>query len=98
MTVHRRRTGAARFVLLLSCVFFVSSLATAQTTVYMLEFMRPEESAWQRRVIDLFHERQDQIRVEIVSVAGTNAIQKMRVMLVAGEPLDIGYYDPHVVN
>lgn len=94
----RSKKKLATSLVFLACCLLAAHLAAAQTTVYMLEFMRPEESDWQRRVIDLFHQQQDEIRVEIVSVAGTNAIQKMRVMLVAGEPLDIGYYDPHVVN
>lgn len=97
MNQSHKRVAMALLVMLLVGAFG-SHLAVAQTTVHMLEFMRAEESAWQKRVIELFHEQQDEIRVELITLAGTSALQKTRVMIAAGEPIDIGYYDPHVVN
>jgi len=73
-------------------------MGTAQTvTVTMIEFVRPEEAQWQREVVRRFHESQDRIRVELVSTAGSNLVDKMLSMLASGTPLDIGYHDPPIV-
>ena len=66
-------------------------MGTAQTvTVTMIEFVRPEEAEWQREVVRRFHESQDRIRVELVSTAGSNLVDKMLSMLASGTPSTSG--------
>ena|GEM_PF-1895624 len=83
------------FALLVAAAFGI--VKAQPVTVTMIEFVRVEEAEWQREVIRRFHASQDKIRVELVSTAGSNLVDKMLSMLASGTPLDIGYHDPPIV-
>lgn len=83
-------------VYVLAGVFSVSAWAQP-ATVKMIQLVRPPEAAWQEEVVGRFHASQSEIRVELVSTAGSDLVTKMLSMLAAGTPLDIGYHDPPLV-
>ncbi len=74
------------------------AMAQQPVTVRMIEFNRLEEMEWQRAVVEQFNAERSDIQIELVSQAGSSLVDKMMTMLAAGEPLDIGYHDPHEIN
>ena len=64
----------------------------------MIELQRPTEQAWQRAVVERFHAEQDLIRVDLLSSGGRALVDQMLTLLAAGDPPDIGYHDPPLIN
>jgi len=50
--------------------------AAAPVKVYMIEFARTDEAEWQRAVVERFHASQDDIQIELISLAGSSVSTK----------------------
>lgn len=90
-----------RWAGVLSALFCAITLAgvgqAAPVIVQMIEFQRVEEAEWQRAVVERYHASQDDIRVELISLAGSSPAVKPLTMIAAGVPLDISYHDPYKI-
>ncbi len=71
--------------------------AAAPVKVYMIEFARTDEAEWQRAVVECFHASQDDIQIELISLAGSSVSTKPLTMIAAGADLDISYHDPYKI-
>lgn len=71
--------------------------AADPVTVTVIAEFRETHLAWQREIVEAFHQENPHIRIELVDTAGTGLVPKMQTMLAGGVPLDIGYMDPWLV-
>lgn len=82
-------------LLLMSTMAFTAG--AQPVTVTMLQELRDGFQPWQEELVDLFHERNPGIRIELVSHAGVGVINKLQTMHAGGVPIDIGWMDPYFI-
>jgi multiple sugar transport system substrate-binding protein len=73
----------------------VSGAASVKIT--MIAESRDTHLQWQEEMKAKFEASHPNATIELVSTAGSGLVPKMRAMLAAGLPLDIGYMDPWLV-
>lgn len=86
-------------LLLLGMTLPVSAVTFAnQVTITMIAESRTTHFEWQQEMVEAFEAAHPNIRIELVSIAGSgNVLSKMQSMLVGGVAPDIGYMDPWLV-
>ena len=70
---------------------------SATVTVTIIAETRDESFKWQTEMIQRFEAAHPNIKVDVVSTAGSGLGPKMQTMLAGGAPLDIGFHDPYFV-